>query len=86
MLVDDFGDQIAQLLKLIDMTGIHQHAIGQGTGLVATALMCLIEQWANLRVLLEQHFVEMSGERLSATFEQWNGSFDDGTILGIQHG
>ena len=85
VLVDDLGHQITQLLKLVDVARIHQHAIGQGAGLIPTGLVRLVEQRANLGVTAEQLFVEVSGQRFTAAFQQRDSGFDDGTIRSIQH-
>ncbi len=84
--VDDLRHQITQLIQLVDMSCIHQHTIGQGTGLVAADLVRLVEQRAHLRVLGEHHAVEMGDQRFAAAFQQGHGGFDDGTVLGTKHG
>ena len=85
VLVDDLRHQIAQLVELIDVPGVHQHAIGQGTWLVAAGLMRLIEQRAHLRVFGEHHAVEVGDQRFTAAFQQRHSGFDDGTILDAKH-
>lgn len=57
--VDDPGDQITQLVELIDVAGVHQHPGGQGAGLITAGLIGLIEQRAYLGVLRQHHPVEM---------------------------
>jgi len=83
--VDDLRHQIAQLVELIDVPRVHQHAVGQGTRLIATGLMRLVEQRPHLRVFGEHHAVEMRDQRLAAAFQQRHGGFDDGTILDAKH-
>ncbi|MOA53556.1 hypothetical protein D3C78_1770320 [compost metagenome] len=86
MLVDDLADQAAQLFELVDVPGVHQHAVGQGPWLVAAGLVRLVEQRTHFGVLAEHQFVEMGGQRFTAAFQQRYGGFDDCTILGIEHG
>ncbi|MNP20924.1 hypothetical protein D3C76_1135240 [compost metagenome] len=85
MLVDDLGHQVAQLVELVDMARIHQYAVGQGTRLITTGLVGLVEQRADFRVFGEHHAVEVRDQRLTTAFEQRHGGFDDGTVLSAQH-
>jgi hypothetical protein len=48
VLVDDLRHQVAQLVELVDVAGVHQHAIGQGARLVTAGLVRLVEQRAHL--------------------------------------
>ncbi|MNC39782.1 hypothetical protein D3C75_884570 [compost metagenome] len=86
MLVDDLADQATELFELVDVPGVHQYTVGQGPRLVAAGLVRLVEQRAHLWVFAEHQFVEVSGQRLTAAFQQGNSGFDDCTILGIEHG
>jgi hypothetical protein len=85
VLVDDFGNQIAQLLELINVSSVHEDTVGQRARLIAARLVRLVKKWLNLRVSAEQLLVEMSSQRFTAAFQQWHGRFDDGTIRSIQH-
>ncbi|MNZ58627.1 hypothetical protein D3C78_766410 [compost metagenome] len=85
VLVDDLGHQIAQLIQLVDVPCIHQHAVGQRPRLVAAGLVRLVEQWSHLRVLREHHAIEVGDKGFAAAFEQRNSGFDDGTVLRTKH-
>eukprot|EP00160_Parvularia_atlantis_P001937 Unigene11584_Nuclearia_a/m.35293 Unigene11584_Nuclearia_a/g.35293 ORF Unigene11584_Nuclearia_a/g.35293 Unigene11584_Nuclearia_a/m.35293 type:complete len:305 (+) Unigene11584_Nuclearia_a:299-1213(+) len=85
VLVDDLADQAAKLLQLVDVAGIHQHAVGQGARLVTTGLVGLVEQRTHLRVLAEHHLVEVGGQRFAAAFQQGDSGLDDCTLFGIEH-
>jgi hypothetical protein len=86
VLVDDLRHQVAQLVELVDVPCVHQHAIGQGTRLVAAGLVGLVEQRAHLRVFGEHHAVEVGDQRFAAAFQQGHSGFDDGTVLGAKQG
>ena len=86
VLVDDLGHQVAQLVQLVDMPRVHQHAIGQGARLVTTGLVGLVEQRAHLGILGQHHAIKMGDQRFAAAFQQGHGRFDDCTILGTKHG
>ena len=86
MLVDDLGHQSAQLVERVDMTGVHQHAVGQGARLVAVGLMCLVEEGPHFGVLGQHDVVEMRRQCFTACFKQGHGGFDDGALFGGQHG
>ena len=86
VLVDDLGHQVAQLVQLVDMPRVHQHAIGQGAGLVTAGLVGLVEQRADFRVLGQHHAIEMGDQRFAAAFQQGHSGFDDCTVLGTKHG
>src|SRR3546814_2152921 len=79
--VDDFRHQITQLIELVNVPGIHQYAVGQGTGLITAGLVSLVEQRAHLRVFGQHHAIEVSNERLTTAFKQWNGGADDGAFF-----
>ena len=85
MLVDDLADKAAKLLQLVDVAGIHQHAVGQGARLVTAGLVGLVEQRAHLRVLAEHHLVEVGGQCFAAAFQQGDSGLDDCTLFGIEH-
>ncbi|MOA32595.1 hypothetical protein D3C78_1538310 [compost metagenome] len=85
MLGNDAVHQRAQHFQLVDVTGIHQHAVGERAGLVAAGLVGLVEQRTNLRVLGKHHLVEVGGQGFTTGFQQGHGGFDDGTNLAGQH-
>ena len=85
MLVDDLPDQATELLELVDVLGVHQHAVGQGARLVATGLVGLVEQGAYFGVFAEHQLVEVGGQRLATAFQQGNSGLDDCTLFGIEH-
>ena len=83
--VDDSRHQVAQLIQLVNVPGVHQDAIGQSARLVATGLVSLIEQRAHLRVFGEHHVIEVCHQRLATTFEQRHSGLNDGTVLSSKH-
>ena len=85
VLVNDLGHQIAQLVELVDVARIHQHAIGQRTRLITAGLVRLIEQRAHLGVFRQHQTVKMGDQRFTAAFQQRHSGFDDGTILSSKH-
>ena len=86
VLVDDLGHQVAQLVQLVDMPRVHQHAIGQGARLVTTGLVGLVEQRTDFGILGQHHAVKMGDQCFTAAFQQGHSGFNDGTVLGTQHG
>ena len=66
VLVDDLGHQVAQLVQLVDMPRVHQHAIGQGARLVTAGLVGLVEQRAHLGVLGQHHAIKVGDQRFAA--------------------
>ena len=86
MLVHDLRRQIAQRLEAVDMLGIHQHAVGERTRLVAAGLVGLVEQRAHLGKLAEHDAVEMPGQGLATGFKQRDGRFHNGALGVVQHG
>ncbi|MNU69288.1 hypothetical protein D3C71_586710 [compost metagenome] len=85
MFVDDLRHQVAQLVELVNVARIHQHAVGQGTRLVTAGLVSLVEQRADFRILGEHHAVEVSDQGFATAFQQWHSGFDDGTVLDAKH-
>ncbi|EAU62135.1 hypothetical protein STIAU_4907 [Stigmatella aurantiaca DW4/3-1] len=85
MLVDDLHHESAELFQLVNVAGIPEHRVGQGTGLRATALVGLIEQGPHLGMLAQHDAVEMRGQGLAAALQQGHGGFDDGTLMGAEH-
>ncbi|MNF97308.1 hypothetical protein D3C84_801340 [compost metagenome] len=85
VLVDDLGHQVAQLVELIDVARIHQHAVGQGARLITGGLVRLVEQRADFRVFGEHHAVKMRDQCFAAAFQQRHSGFDDGTVLNAKH-
>ncbi|MNI65991.1 hypothetical protein D3C73_1215300 [compost metagenome] len=85
MLVDDLGHQVAQLVELIDVAGVHQHTIGQGARLVAGSLVGLVEQRAHFWILGQHHAIEVGDQRFTTAFQQRHSGFDDGTVLNAEH-
>ena len=85
MLVDDLPNQRPQRLQPVDMPGVHQHRIGQGTLLAAAGLVRLIEQRAHIGVLAQHHLVEVPSQGFTAAFQQRYGGFDQGVLGGGQH-
>ncbi|MNO94376.1 hypothetical protein D3C76_859940 [compost metagenome] len=85
MLVDDLRHQRAELLQLVDVPGIHQHAVGQRALLVAGCLVGLVEQRAHFRVLAEHQLVEVPGQRFAASLQQGYGGLDQCTVFVRQH-
>ncbi|MCY1439394.1 hypothetical protein D9M71_556280 [compost metagenome] len=83
--VDDLAHQRAEGFQLIDVSGVHQYAVGQGTGLIAAGLVGLVEQRPHFRVFTQHDLVEVAGQRLPSGFQQGHGGFDDGTLLAGQH-
>ncbi|KFF31934.1 hypothetical protein G039_0329585 [Pseudomonas aeruginosa VRFPA01] len=86
MLVDHLGHQRPELLQLVDVPGVHQHAVGQRPRLVAAGLVSLVEQRAHLGILAEHGPVEMGDQRFAASLEQRYGGLDDCTLGIGQHG
>ena len=85
MLVDDLRGQVAQVFQLVDVLGIHQHAVRQRAGLGTALLVGLVEQRAHLRELAQHHLVEMRGQRLAAGLQQRYGGLDDLFLAIGQH-
>src|SRR5690606_10169103 len=48
--VDDFGEQVTQLLQLVDVAGVHQQTVGQRLWLSTACLVGRVEQGPHLRV------------------------------------
>jgi phospholipase/lecithinase/hemolysin len=86
VLVDDLADEAAKLFELIDVTGVHQHAVGQRALLRAARLIRLIEVRPDFRMFLHQQGVEVLDQRFTAGFEERDGCFNDGAMFGGEHG
>jgi len=86
VLVDDLCWQVAQVFQLVDVARVHEHAVGQGTRLVAAGLVGLVEQGTNLGVLAQHDAVEVGGQGFTAGFQQGHGRFDYGALSVVEHG
>jgi hypothetical protein len=70
MLVDDLAGDRAQVLEAVNVLGVREDGVGQGTRLISGRLVRLVKERGNFGVFRQQESIKVVDEQLATDFQE----------------